>query len=127
LKSKYFILVLLLVFTTALTSCNKQKRIEKNLWKGSGIWKIEYFVETANSNSIAYLDCGIFTFNEDGTGNYFLETNNTTTYKTFSYKLDGNLIILNVGVDEILYNIRWKKDVVEIFGSGKEFKLTKQD
>lgn len=126
MKKLPFLLLLLISTTLILASCSKAKRIERNLWNDGGQWNIEYYVETNNGNSTAFVDCGLFTFEEDGTGILILEVNGASQYQTFLYTVDNDRLSITQNDIATDYILDWDKDAVRFFTATQTFVLRKK-
>jgi hypothetical protein len=115
--------VLLFVIATlaVVTSCSKENRINKNLWKKDGVWKIEalHVKQTSTNSADNYEETvsnyGTMTFYENGSGKYTFTVQGDTETGTFTYTnteseleliIDGNL--RNFSIEE------WEKDQLTI-------------
>lgn len=125
MKKLLFILFIALV----ATSCKKEKKIERNLWKNGGEWEIKSFEESSKSTSSEYNfsqvinNGGTIQFKKDGTGkmNYSSELADYLTdilYEeqfnaAFSYYNTKNKIyFIYEEVEGLSYNLEWEKDKI---------------
>ncbi|MDG1330926.1 MAG: hypothetical protein P8P74_01240 [Crocinitomicaceae bacterium] len=102
----------------ALTSCSKEKKIERNLHKGGGEWNIAQLdntTTTSSSNiSLNLEDAGTFTFEKDGTGELELNIFGTTTDPfTYSHTLDQFTLTVDGGTPTV-FDMVWEKDKVNL-------------
>jgi hypothetical protein len=102
-----------------LSSCSKETRIEKNLWKKGGKWNIES--QTAKQTSTIASDnfdetlvnVGTYTFYEDGTGSY--KNNVELQPSAFTYSNTENKLTIVMGNYSRVYDIvEWKKNNLKI-------------
>ena len=126
MKKLLFILFLALV----ATSCKKEKKIERNLWKNGGEWEIKTFeesYETTPSSEYNYSEVinngGTIQFNKDGTGkmnfspelaDYLMDVlydeqfNATFTY----YNTQNKIYFIYEEVEGLSYNLEWEKNKI---------------
>lgn len=104
-------------------SCSKDERIEKNLYKKGGDWKITtYLLQTGSLNpsvndyqSISMTDCGKFHFSEDGTGVATFNINGGTQSASFKYSNnDKELTVIYENGTSQTYNLDWSKNKMTI-------------
>ncbi|MCO5259822.1 MAG: hypothetical protein M9916_06730 [Crocinitomicaceae bacterium] len=116
---------LVIIAVAGLTSCNKEKQINKNLWKGDGIWNIDTRDEQTTStyfqedNYTEYKkNAGTIEFKKDGTGTYKdAEYSYPITYTNTDKSLTMSFIDEdgNVSESEILnFDVEWKKNQLEL-------------
>lgn len=120
---KFNFLALSIVFSglMALTSCKKETRIEKNLWKNGGEWNIELFsakqtsTYTFDNFDYSYANFGTFTFNENGTGVYkFIEDNEIITGAHTYSNTEDKLTMTLDGETKVYDIVEWKKNNMKI-------------
>ncbi|NBR15591.1 MAG: hypothetical protein EBQ94_03230 [Flavobacteriales bacterium] len=116
-------LALSIVFTGLITlsSCSKEKKIEKNLWKKGGEWNIESFnvkqTSTYASDNFeeSYANVGTYTFNENGTGTVKLIIDEFIETSSFTYTNTENQLMITIDNETQYYNlIEWEKDNMKI-------------
>lgn len=113
-------------------ACNKQVRIEKNLWKGGGEWKIERFeaqnisTYTPYNSNVSESNYGTFIFNEDGSGKYIFTANGNYESGKMLYSNSEDELLMHLDVSYV-YKMTWQKNSIQItredeytdnFGSG---------
>ncbi|HRP54339.1 MAG TPA: hypothetical protein PLI97_12645 [Fluviicola sp.] len=109
------ILFITLVTLTAF-SCSKEKRIEKNLWKGDGEWEIESYSYNAVSTypddnySETYINCGTLTFNKNNTGIYLFNFYGDTESGIFTYSNTDDTFTWIIDGEAIVFDMTWKKN-----------------
>jgi hypothetical protein len=85
-----------------LSSCSKETKIEKNLWKKGGEWNIESFnvkqTSTYASDNFeeSYANVGTYTFNENGTGIVKLIIDNFVETSAFTYTNTENQLMITI-------------------------------
>ena len=116
-------LALSIVFTglLALTSCKKETRIEKNLWKNGGEWNIESFnviqtsTYTIDNFNESYANVGTYTFNENGTGVVKLIIDEFIETSAFTYTNTENQLTITIDNETQFYDIiEYEKDYMKI-------------
>ncbi len=116
-------LALSILFTGlfALTSCKKETRIEKNLWKNGGEWNIELYsakqtsTYTIDNFDESYANFGTFTFNENGTGVYKFIIGSEFQTGAYTYSNTENKLTMTIDGETKVYDIvEWKKDNMKI-------------
>jgi hypothetical protein len=109
-----------------ISSCSKENRIEKNLWKKGGDWEITQYMSWYGSYNPSqngginptqeyYNDCGKFHFSKDGTGTLNLVIDGDNETWTFHYtNSDKELtLVYDSGASQI-YKLDWSKNFVTI-------------
>jgi len=109
----------------SLSSCKKEDRINKNLWKGDGVWNIDVYDFQSTSTyyqSDNYTDykinAGTIEFKKDGTGTYKFPDSTipmvyTNTDKTLTIRfLNENGVPDDYEKQE--FEIDWKKNQMEL-------------
>jgi len=90
-KINFLLIAIIFVGTTLVSSCKKEDKIEKNLWKKGGEWNIESFVSKLISTYQPDLfdetvyNIGTYTFNENGSGSYLITYDGFSETETFTY------------------------------------------
>lgn len=122
---KFLLISVLFLGLAGLSSCKKEDRIEKNLWKGDGTWNIDVWDEQNTSsyfsedNYIKYSNNeGSIQFKKDGTGSYIfpgeiypMVYSNTDKTLTITFKDEDG----NVENDEVqVFDLDWKKNKMEL-------------
>jgi hypothetical protein len=102
-----------------LSSCSKETRIEKNLWKKGGEWNVESFSAKQTSTFApdnfdeTQVNIGTYTFNENGTGIY--KNIGELEPLSFTYSNTENKLSFTIGTDSQVYDIvEWKKNNMKI-------------
>jgi hypothetical protein len=118
-KINFLALSIVFIGLIALSSCKKEVRIEKNLWKEGGVWNIES--QTAKKTSTfapdnfdeTLVNVGTYTFYEDGTGSY--KNNSELQPGTFTYSnTENKLTIVMENVSRVYDIVEWKKNNLKI-------------
>jgi hypothetical protein len=101
-----------------LSSCSKETRIEKNLWKNGGEWNIESYstkqTSTFSPDNYDYtqVNIGTHTFNENGTGSYII--NGQLEPGSFTYSNTENKLTYTFGNESRTYDIvEWKRNNIK--------------
>lgn len=122
---KILMIGVLFIGLAGLSSCKKEDRIEKNLWKGDGIWNIDvyegkttstYFQE--DNNEYYYQNAGTIQFKKDGIGSFNHQGNtikitytNTDKTLTITFKDEDG----DTEYDEIRnFDLEWEKNEMEL-------------
>ncbi len=114
-----FLLVVFLV-TATFSSCNKENRIERNLWKKGGEWTIEsltvHQVSTivGDSYTETVSNYGSFTFGEDGSGVFLITVDGDYETGSFNYSNTEDKLTMNLGTNVVIFDMTWKKNEVQI-------------
>ena len=112
----FLLIGILIAGTSFLTSCKKETRIEKNLWKNGGEWNIESIVanQTSTNPSDNYNETvynyGTLTFNKDGGGNYIFTVDGDVETGTFTYSNTEDKLTLIIGNEARVFDMDWEKD-----------------
>ena len=118
-KINFLALGIVFIGLITLSSCSKETRIEKNLWKKGGEWNIES--RTGKQTSIfafnnfdeTQVNIGTYTFNENGTGIY--KNNNALESLDFTYSnTENKLTIVMENVSRAYEIVEWKKNNLKI-------------
>lgn len=114
-------ILLLVVLVITFSACKKEDRIEKNLWKGDGGWKIEqlFASETSSNNSssdynFAAVNAGTFTFKKDGSGQLLLTIDGEAEIAFFNYIVSETTLTLIYDGEPVLFQMDWKKNGMTI-------------
>src|SRR3989344_6649308 len=99
-KLNYFSFISILFISVLITSCSKDKKIEKTLHKKEGEWNItsvtwEKVVQDTSGQSINFgttSNAGTFTFDKDGDGNYQYTINGTSRFLAFRWNVHDEKI-----------------------------------
>ncbi|MFK7787159.1 MAG: hypothetical protein AB8B56_18705 [Crocinitomicaceae bacterium] len=113
------------LFITAfiLFSCEKENRIEKNLWKKGGDWKVEYYLINQPTSDNVWLDCGFFHFDRSGEGSYVLNLDGNLETRDFEYEVDYSasssgggyrLTLVDNFLDTLEYTVDWNKNSIKM-------------
>jgi len=121
MKKFNFLLIILLATTTVLSSCNKAKRIERNLWKNGGEWNIVRLVSKQTSTNSAdnfeetINNYGSFNFNENGSGSYAITVDGGNDTGTLTYSNSEEELTLIIDSQARVFDIvEWKKNEMTI-------------
>ncbi|MNJ91792.1 hypothetical protein D3C87_94470 [compost metagenome] len=105
---------LLLLLTTLLLACSKDKRVKRKLHFGSGKWEIvEYkrFFWSPNTvsgpNTFVCAQCGTIEFKRNGTGSISMSDPQASGGYTFSYSTTGDELTLFTDDGGLVYDITW--------------------
>lgn len=122
------VIVLALVM---MTSCQKDKKINKNLWKNGGEWNIVSIFSEWDDNGDAgtekIMNAGTYEFNKDNTGKLNQKDGGSIYSNTFTYKNTENTLslIFNEGPlasqgEVVDYDMDWSKNKIklQIYSSG---------
>lgn len=123
------LLTLFAVTTLLLVACKKDEKIEKNLWKGDGIWNIESYhsSETSSDGSSDFSETisnvGTFTFKKDGTGIVKFVYDGDVDMTSFSYSNTTETLTLTIDGEQRIFTMDWKKNkmtlsITENYSSG---------
>jgi hypothetical protein len=123
-------LALSIVFTglLALTSCKKETRIEKNLWKNGGEWNVTSWKGTIDGTQSEYvgadIQSAVFTFTKEKevtlviTGDagdiytYKMKYDNTESQLTFTNVTDQATGLIDF--PSMINYIMWEKDLLDL-------------
>ena len=117
-KINFLALSIVFIGLITLSSCSKETRIEKNLWKKGGEWNVESFSAKQTSTFApdnfdeTQVNIGTYTFYEDGKGIY--KHNAELLSGAFTYSNTENKLSFTIGTDSQVYDIvEWKKDNIK--------------
>jgi len=120
-KFNFLALSIVFIGLITLSSCSKETKIEKNLWKKGGEWNIESFnvkqTSTYASDNFeeSYANVGTYTFNENGTGTVKLIIDEFIETSSFTYTNTENQLMITIDNETQYYNlIEWEKDNMKI-------------
>jgi hypothetical protein len=120
-KINFLALSIVFIGLITLSSCSKETKIEKNLWKKGGEWNIESFnvkqTSTYASDNFeeSYANVGTYTFNENGTGIVKLIIDEFIETSAFTYTNTENQLMITIDNETQYYNlIEWEKDNMKI-------------
>jgi hypothetical protein len=120
-KINFLALSIVFIGLITLSSCSKETKIEKNLWKKGGEWNIESFnvkqTSTYASDNFeeSYANVGTYTFNENGTGTVKLIIDEFIETSAFTYTNTENQLMITIDNETQYYNlIEWEKDNMKI-------------
>ena len=120
-KFNFLTLSVVFIGLITLSSCSKETKIEKNLWKKGGEWNIESFnvkqTSTYASDNFeeSYANVGTYTFNENGTGTVKLIIDEFIETSSFTYTNTENQLMITIDNETQYYNlIEWEKDNMKI-------------
>ena len=122
---KIFNLLIATTFIVALSSCSKENKIEKNLWKKGGDWEITQFYSYYGSfnpsvnggmDPVPYTfnNCGSMHFGKDGNGTITFTIDGTTDSYAFKYSNTEKEMTLIIDGEARVYDLTWSKDVITI-------------
>lgn len=122
MKNINFLLIgLLFVGTVFVSSCSKETKIEKNLYKKDGEWNIESLAAKQTSTYApdvfdeTFNNCGTFTFKKDGSGNFILTIDGDSETNTFSHSnTEDKLTLIINGETRVFDILEWEKDEMKI-------------
>jgi hypothetical protein len=109
MKNLKFIPFLMVIFLLA-TSCSKEKKIEKNLYKKEGKWNITTFTYSEFENNVlvdkeTYGNVGSFVFNKNKTGIMTTNFDGDVYSEAFTWTNSENEITIISGNDAIIFKI----------------------
>ena len=117
-KFNFLALSIVFIGLITLSSCSKETKIEKNLWKKGGEWNVESFSAKQTSTFApdnfdeTLVNIGTYTFNENGTGIY--KNIGELEPLSFTYSNTENKLSFTIGADSQVYDIvEWKKDNIK--------------
>lgn len=121
MKRINFILIgLFFVGSILLSSCNKESKIEKNLWNKGGEWNIESLVAKQTSTYApdnfeeTIYNFGTYTFKKDGSGNYTTPAAGFD-YGAFTYSNTEDKFTLIIDNQAQVFDIvEWEKNTMKI-------------
>lgn len=111
---------LLVTGSATFSSCNKETRIEKNLWEKGGKWTIESLEAKKVSTflpdnfDVTAFNYGTFTFTKDGTGIYVFTYNGNYDSGIFHYSSTKDKLLMSFYNDDYEFGMNWKKNEVQI-------------
>lgn len=118
-KLKYLSIVV--IAAVSLVSCSKESRIEKNLWKKGGTWKVESLeINQTSSNSAdnyqeTITNYGTFKFSENGSGSYTITVDSNEENGTFTYSnTESSLNLIINGSVRNFDIVEWEKNNLRI-------------
>lgn len=120
MKIKSLAALTFFVGVLVLTSCSKETKIERNLWKKGGEWNIEKYdysstsTNGSNNISINLKDCGNVTFNKDGSGEFTASFFGTTETDAMTYTNTEDQLTLTVDGSTTTYDMSWEKDNITL-------------
>ena len=117
----FLLLGLLFASSVFISSCKKEVKIEKNLWKKGGEWNIESFYSMQESTfkpdnfESTFNNIGTYSFNEDGTGSYLITIDEYSEYAAFNYSNTENNITFIIDNEAKVFEIvEWKKNEMKM-------------
>lgn len=120
-RFKFLLFGLLVAGTAFVSSCKKENKIEKNLWKKGGEWNIESLVANQTSTNPAdnfnetINNYGTFTFKKDGSGNYTITVDGDVETGTFTYSNTKDQLTFIIDNQARVFDIlEWEKNNMKI-------------
>jgi hypothetical protein len=117
-KINFLALSIVFIGLITLSSCSKETRIEKNLWKNGGEWNVESFSAKQTSTFApdnfdeTQVNIGTYTFNENGTGIY--KNIGELEPLSFTYSNTENKLSYTFGNESRTYDIvEWKRNNIK--------------
>ena len=117
---KFLLIGLLITASTSLTSCKKENRIEKNLWKQGGEWNIETYsasqvsTYTPDNFNVTMFNFGTFTFHKNGSGIYKFTEDGDIDTGVFAYTNTDDKLTIIIDNEGQVYNMDWKKNSITL-------------
>ena len=124
-KFSYLPVIALLFLSLFISSCSKDKKIEKALHKKEGEWNItsvtwEKVVQDTSGQSINFgttSNAGTFTFDKDGDGNYQYTINGTSRFLSFRWNVHDEKISVTKLSNTFDLNGDFTQTVISMMGS----------
>lgn len=120
-KLNFLLFGLLVVSSLLISSCKKEVKIEKNLWKKDGEWNIESYYSkqestyTPDNFESTFNNAGTYTFNENGSGSYVLTFGGDSESGSFTYSNTEDKITFIIDNETKVFDIvEWKKNEMKI-------------
>lgn len=123
-------LLTLLAVTLLLVACKKDAQIEKNLWKGDGIWNITSYTSSETSVpsgqsdfSYTLTNAGSITLKKDGSGIFKFEEDGDVEMTPFTYSNTTETLTMTIDGEVRIFEMDWKKNkmtlsITENYSSG---------
>jgi hypothetical protein len=118
-KINFLALSIVFIGLITLSSCKKEVRIEKNLWRYGGVWNIESQTGKQTGTIVfnnfdeTIFNVGTYTFYEDGSGSY--KNNAELQPGAFTYSnTEHKLTIVIENVSRAYDIVEWKKNNLKI-------------
>lgn len=123
-------LLTLLAVTLLLVACKKDAQIEKNLWKGDGIWNITSYTSSETSVpsgqsdfSYTLTNAGSITFKKDGSGIFKFVEDGDVEMVAFNYSNTTETLTMTIDGEVRIFEMDWKKNkmtlsITENYSSG---------
>ncbi|MBX7093350.1 MAG: hypothetical protein K1X56_01415 [Flavobacteriales bacterium] len=114
---KFFMITGLLMMTAMMiTSCSKEKQLERRMFKKGGDWNVASLRSIEYEDGVLlyddnYTNCGTFHFGKDGKGNYTINVAGMTDSGNFTWSNDETKITIDADVYTVVKN---EKDAVTI-------------
>lgn len=102
--------------TILLVSCKKDAKIEKNLWKGDGIWNITTYSSSQTSSdsssdfNYSAANAGSITFKKDGSGIFKLVDGGDVEMASFTYSNTTETLTMTFDGEQRIFGMDWKKN-----------------
>ena len=114
---KFFKITGLLMMTAMLvTSCSKEKQLERRLFKKGGDWNVVQLRNFEYEDGVllyddTYSNCGTFHFGKDGKGNYSFNIAGITDSGNFTWSNDETKVTIDTDIYSVVKN---EKDAVTL-------------
>lgn len=120
-RINFLLIVFLIAGAAVFTSCKKETKIEKNLWKKGGEWNVEsLYAKQISTNSAdnfeeTIYNYGTFTFKENGSGNYTITVDGDFEAGAFTYSNTEDKLTLIIDNQARIFDIvDWEKNKMKI-------------
>lgn len=113
-------MLLIALIGMTVTSCSKEKKINRSLYTKGGVWEITSYSYTYNTASVnssdTYSNVGTFYFEKDGKGKFYFTDPNTQIMDLYSFQYVNTetelTLIFDSGSEK--YTItNWDKDFIQ--------------
>ena len=115
-RINFLVFTFVITTTVFLSSCKKEVRIERNLWKSGGEWNIESLVAKQTSTNSAdnfnetVYNYGILTFNKDGSGSYNFTADGDVESGSYTYSNTEDKLTLVVDNEARIFDLDWERN-----------------
>lgn len=134
MKNVTKLLLLLTVFAVGLSSCSKEKRIEKHLYSKSGKWnntlfEYKYYQDGALEDAMTYTNAGFIEFDKGGSYTWTITMDGDATVSNGTWtNTDTQLSLTETGITTVWQILEESKKTLKIeyteinteFGEEKE-------